>query len=50
MGSLGKNHEETNRCAKNLAILLEEIGTRKKDLRKVLDDYPYLELAESWDV
>ena len=48
--SLGKQHESTKRCARNLAVLLEEIGTRKKDLRKVLDDYPHLEQAESWDV
>ena len=34
----------------NLAILLEEIGTRKKDLRKVLDEYPHLEENEDWDV
>ena len=48
--SLGKENEETMNCARNLAILLEKIGTRKKDLRKVLDDYPHLEQAESWDV
>ena len=48
--SLGKELEKTKKCARNLAILLEEIGTRKKDLRKLLDDYPNLEQAESWDV
>ena len=48
--SLGKEHEGTKRCARNLALLLETLGTRKKDLRKVLDDYPHLEQAESWDV
>ena len=46
--SLGKGHEDTKRCARNLAILLEEIGTRKEDLRKVLDDYPHLEQEEEW--
>ena len=48
--SLGKDHKDTLRCAMNLAILLEEIGTRKKDLRKVLDEYPHLEENEDWDV
>ena len=47
--SLGKEHKSTKRCARNLALLLEELGTRKKDLRKVLDDYHHLEQAESWD-
>ena len=46
--SLGKDHADTKNCARNLAILLDTFGTRKKDLRKVLDAYPHLEQAESW--
>ena len=38
---LGNDHEETKDCARNLAIFLEG-RLRKKDLRKVLDDYPHL--------
>eukprot|EP00518_Triparma_eleuthera_P002512 CAMPEP_0182466170 /NCGR_PEP_ID=MMETSP1319-20130603/11596_1 /TAXON_ID=172717 /ORGANISM="Bolidomonas pacifica, Strain RCC208" /LENGTH=65 /DNA_ID=CAMNT_0024666125 /DNA_START=1 /DNA_END=194 /DNA_ORIENTATION=- len=33
--SLGKEHEETKRCARNLAILLETLG-RQDDLQKLL--------------
>ena len=32
--SLGKNHDRMKMCARNLAVLLEKIGTRRKDLRK----------------
>ena len=48
--SLGKDHERRKRCAKNLAVLLEKIGTRKQDLRNMLDEYPHLEQTKSWDV
>ena len=46
--SLGKDYEDTKVSARNLAILLETIGTRKIDLRKVLGDFSHLEQAESW--
>ena len=48
--SLGKEHEDTAMCARNLAILLENIGTRKEDLQKVLDDYPHLAQDKEWDI
>ena len=33
-----------------MAVLLETAGTRKKDLRKVLDEYLHLEEEDDWDV
>ena len=46
--SLGKDAENTKNCARNLAILLETLGTRKEDLRKVLTAYPSIEDDEDW--
>ena len=48
--SLGRLNKDTKDCAYNLAVLLEKIGTQKQELRKVLDEYPHLEQAGSWDV
>ena len=45
-----KDHEHTKLCARGLAILLETVGSRKKDLRKLLHDYLHLEQDESWGV
>jgi tetratricopeptide (TPR) repeat protein len=46
---LGKDHEDTKRCAKNLAICLHAAGEKEK-LRKVLEEYPDLRAKEEWNV
>ena len=38
---LGKDHEHTKQCAKNLAACLAKDGERKR-LRKVLEEYPHI--------
>ena len=48
--SLEKGNQSTRKFARGLALLLETIGTRKQDLRKVLGAYPHLMQAESWDL
>ena len=40
--SLGKDHEDTKDCARNLFILLEMMG-RQTDLHKLLSAYPHIE-------
>jgi hypothetical protein len=45
---LGKDHEDTKDCAKNLAVCLREAEEKVK-LRKVLDDYPHLRAEYTWN-
>ena len=40
--SLGKEHEDTKRCAMNLAILYFQGAPSKEKLRELVADYPYL--------
>ena len=40
--SLGKEHEDTKSCAKNLAILYFQEAPSKEKLRKVVTGYPHL--------
>ena len=45
--SLGTQHVDTKRCARNLAILLEE-QERQDDLQKLLTAYPHIEEDYHW--
>ena len=45
--SLGKQHGETKKCARNLAILLAQTLRDKEKTRELVKEYPHLMTAST---
>ena len=48
--ALGKQHERTKTCAKNLAVLYFQEAPSKEKLRKVVTDYPHLLILAEYNI